>query len=55
MYASGTQERHYQILLTTELDLEALRVLAADYEGDKMTCAAAELRRRLEHYREREM
>ena len=47
--------RRYRILESTELDLEALAVLAADYEAAGMLCAAAGLRRRLEHYREREM
>ena len=37
------------------LDLEALSVLAADYEAANMPCASAELRRRLEYYREREI
>jgi len=43
--------RRDRILESPELDLEALAVLAADYEAAGMTCAAAGLRRRLEHYR----
>jgi hypothetical protein len=35
--------------------LEKLSVLAADYEAANMPCAAAELKRRLEHYQEREI
>ena len=45
--------RRYRILESTELDLEALAVLTADYEAAGMACGAAGLRRRLEHYWER--
>jgi hypothetical protein len=45
--------RRDRILESPELDLEALAVLAADYEAAGMSCAAAGLRRRLEHYRTR--
>jgi hypothetical protein len=31
------------------------RILVAEYEAARMPCAAADLWRRLEHYREREM
>ncbi len=41
------------ILESPELDLEALRLLAVDYEAAGMVCAAADLRRRLEWYRGR--
>jgi hypothetical protein len=37
------------------LDLEALAVLAADYGSENMPCSAADLRRRLEYYLEKEM
>jgi hypothetical protein len=47
--------RRDRILLTAKLDLEALAKLAADYEAAHMPCAAANLRRRLEHYLEREI
>jgi hypothetical protein len=33
------------------MDLEALGLLAADYEAARMPCAAEEQRRRLEWYR----
>ena len=42
--------RRDRILESPELDLEALAVLAADYDAAGMPCAAAELRERLEHY-----
>jgi hypothetical protein len=42
------------ILEGAEMDLEALKVLAADYEAANMPCATADLRKRLEYYRERE-
>ena len=45
--------RRDRILEASMLDMEALAVLAADYEAAHMPCAAVELRRRLEHYRER--
>jgi hypothetical protein len=43
--------RRDRILQSDSLDLEALRVLAADYESAGMPCAAGDLRRRLEWYR----
>ena len=43
--------RRDQLLEAPELDLEALAVLAADYESAAMPCAAENLRRRLEWYR----
>ena len=43
--------RRDRILEAPTLDLEALAVLAADYEAAHMPCTAAELRRRLEYYR----
>jgi len=42
--------RRDQILLSPFLDLEALEVLAADYEATHMSNMAADLRRRLEWY-----
>jgi hypothetical protein len=51
MYPSDAQRRAH-ILEAPKLDLEALRVLAADYEAANMPCAV-ELRWRLEYYRER--
>ena len=45
--------RRDRILESPELDLEALRKLVEDYEKAEMPCAAADLRRRLEWYRER--
>ena len=47
----GLSTRRDQILNVPELDLEALRVLADDYEAADMPCAAADLRRRLDWYR----
>ena len=46
--------RRDRILESPKLDLEALAVLAADYEAAELPCAAADLRRRLEYYRERD-
>ena len=46
--------RRDRILEPPKLDLEALAVLAADYEAAELPCAAADLRRRLEYYRERD-
>jgi hypothetical protein len=37
------------------MDLEALEILAANYEAANMPSAAANLQRRLEHYRDREL
>ena len=45
--------RRDQLLGVPELDPAALAVLAADYEAAHMPRMAADLRRRLEHYRER--
>jgi hypothetical protein len=45
--------RRDRILESPELDLAALETLAADYESAGLVCAAASLRRRLEHYRDR--
>jgi hypothetical protein len=47
--------RRDRILEAPEMDLEALQALAADYEAAHMPCAAEELRRRVEWYRERGM
>jgi hypothetical protein len=47
--------RRDQILLSPLLDLKALEELVADYETADMPCAAADLRKRLEYYREREI
>ena len=47
----GLGRRRDQILNVPELDLEALRILTEDYEAADMTCAAADLRRRLNWYR----
>jgi hypothetical protein len=47
--------RRDQILLSPVVDLNALEQLVADYEAARMPCAAAEMRRRLEYYREREI
>jgi hypothetical protein len=44
-----------RILEAPLLDLEALAVLAADYEAANMPCVTADLRKRLEYYREKEM
>jgi len=41
------------ILEAPIMDLEALAVLAADYEAANMPCAAADLRRRLGWYQNR--
>jgi hypothetical protein len=38
-----------------ELNLEALAILAADYEAANIPCAVGELRRRFEFYREKEI
>ena len=46
--------RRDRILEAPVLDLEALAVLATDYEAANMPCAAADLQRRLEQYRERQ-
>jgi hypothetical protein len=43
--------RRDQILLLPVVDQKALEQLIADYEAAKMSCAAAELRKRLEWYR----
>jgi hypothetical protein len=45
--------RRDQILFTADLDLEALRILAADYEAANMLSMATELWKRMEHYQER--
>jgi hypothetical protein len=42
-----------RILESPRLDLEALARLVEDYEKAEMPCAAADLRRRLEWYREK--
>jgi hypothetical protein len=42
--------RRALILEAPKMDLEALCVLAADYEAANMPCAAAELRRRCNYY-----
>jgi hypothetical protein len=47
--------RRDRILESPALDLEALRLLAADYESANLPCAAADLRRRLEYYREKQV
>jgi len=44
--------RRDRILEAPMLDLEALAVLTADYEAANMPCAAADLRKRVEYYRE---
>jgi hypothetical protein len=43
--------RRDQILLSPVVDLQALEQLVAEYDAAGMSCAAAELRRRLELYR----
>jgi hypothetical protein len=43
--------RRDRILEAPEMDLEALDNLAADYEAANLPSAAADLQRRLEHYR----
>jgi hypothetical protein len=43
--------RRDRLLETPNLDLDALAVLAADYEAAGLPHAAADLRRRLEWYR----
>ena len=43
--------RRDRLLEAPALDLSALAALLADYESADMPCAAADLRRRLEHYR----
>ena len=47
--------RRDRILEASKMDLEALAVLAADYEAANMPCAAAELRKRLSWYRQKVM
>jgi hypothetical protein len=47
----GLSRRRDRILINTEMDLQALRVLVDDYEAAGMPCAAADLSRRLEWYR----
>jgi len=47
--------RRDRVLEAPRLDLEALAVLAADYEIANMPCAAADLHRRLKYYREGEI
>ena len=47
--------RRDRILEAPEMDLEALGVLAADYEAANLPSAAADLWRRLEHYQEKEI
>jgi hypothetical protein len=47
--------RRDRILEATMLDLEALAILAGDYEAANMPCAATELQELLENYQEREM
>jgi hypothetical protein len=47
--------RREWILEAPKLDLEALSILAADYEAANMPCAAADLWRRLDCYREKEI
>ena len=44
--------RRDRILEAPTLDLGALAALAADYEAANMPCAAADLRKRVEYYRE---
>ena len=46
--------RRDHILEAPRMDLEGLAILAAEYEAANMPCAAVELRRRLEYYRERD-
>jgi hypothetical protein len=46
--------RRDRILEAPEMDLEALDALAVNYEAANMPCAAADLRRRLDYYREKE-
>jgi hypothetical protein len=41
------------VLDAREVDLDALAILAADYEAEPMPQAAAELRKRLEHYQDK--
>jgi hypothetical protein len=43
--------RRDQILLSPVVDLLALEQLVRDYEAAKMPCAAVELKKKLEHYR----
>jgi len=42
--------RRDRILEAPAMDLDALAALVADYEAADMPCAAADLKRRLEHY-----
>ena len=42
--------RRDYILEAPELDVEALRILAADYEAAGLKCTAGELRRRIDYY-----
>ena len=44
--------RRDRILEVPVIDLETLAILAADYEAANMPCAATDLRRRLNWYRE---
>lgn len=44
--------RRDRILESSELDLGALSILSTDYEAACLASAAADLRRRLEHYRD---
>jgi hypothetical protein len=45
--------RRDRIFGSPELDLEALAVLAADYEAAELPCGAADLRSWEKHYREK--
>jgi copper homeostasis protein CutC len=45
--------RREQILGVAEVDLEALAILAADYEAAHLHRIAVELRRRLEYYQDK--
>jgi hypothetical protein len=47
--------RRDRIQEASMLDLEALAALATDYEAANMPSMAADMRRRLKHYREREI
>jgi hypothetical protein len=47
--------RHDRIMESPNMDLEGLAILVADYEAANMPSAAVDLRRRLEHYQEREI
>ena len=52
---AGLSRRRDRILEAPILDLEGLAILATDYETADMPCAVADLRKRLEYYREREI